>query len=35
MARLRTKLRRCRAKAAVTTVRGIGYRLTPGEAEPT
>jgi two-component system OmpR family response regulator len=33
MARLRTKLRRSRAKAGVTTVRGIGYRLTPGSAE--
>ena len=34
MARLRTKLRRKRAKAAVATVRGIGYRLTPGVGDP-
>ena len=32
MARLRTKLRRSCAKAGVATVRGIGYRLTPGPA---
>jgi two-component system, OmpR family, response regulator len=32
MARLRTKLRRGRAKARVATVRGIGYRLIPGSA---